>query len=155
MNNFKGWILDALPRESAAALGMNIDVTYIPVKRRYLVSMRRMRSFYFPHISEKNLFIHHRSFLYVESKRNLKPARNRIWLTHFDNPCELDLLVTKEMYINKLFVQNSRLIETLVASGFDSKKISMQPGAVNRSLFFPMSFNMTSQGYFLITGDCK
>jgi len=155
MNNFRGWILDALPRESAQALGMKIDVTYIPVNRRDLMGLRRIRSFYFPRISEKNLFIHHRSFLYVESKRNLKHSRNRIWLTHFDNPSELDLLVAKELYIDKLFVQNSRLIETLVASGFDSKKISMQPGAVNRSLFYPMSFNMNSHGYFLITGDCK
>jgi glycosyltransferase involved in cell wall biosynthesis len=155
MNNFKGWILDALPRESAAALGMKIDVTYIPVERRYLLSMRRIRSFYFPPISEKNLFIHHRSFLYVESKRNLKRSRNRIWLTHFDDPSELDLLISKEMCIDKLFVQNSRLNKSLVASGFDPKKISMQPGAVNRSLFFPSSCNMVGGGYFLFTGDCK
>jgi glycosyltransferase involved in cell wall biosynthesis len=155
MSNFKGWILDALPRESAAALGMKIDLTYIPVKRRHLLSVNRIRNFYFPRISEKNLFIHHRSFLYVESKRNLRRSKNRIWLTHFDNPSELNLLTSKEMCIDKLFVQNSSLTKSLVASGFDSNKISMQPGAVSRSLFFPSSSNIVGQGYFLFTGDCK
>jgi glycosyltransferase involved in cell wall biosynthesis len=155
MQNFKGWILDALPREAAKALERKIDITFIPVKRRNLVSVRRIRNFYFPYIAEKNLFIHHRSFLYVESKRNLEFSINRIWLTHFDQPCELDLLVSRSMYIDKLFVQNSRLFESLVASGFESNKISIQPGAVNRTLFFPSKSNTNGRGYFLFTGDCK
>ena len=155
MSNFKGWILDAIPRDSAIAANVNIEVYYLAVSRRLLVNPVYLSSFLYPRVGDENLFVHHRSFLHVDKKRDLKNSRNRIWLTHFDDKHDLIELFTRRHYIDKLFVQNLQNIDSLVKVGFDRNVISLQPGAIDRNRFFPDKHNTHMHKYFLITGDCK
>jgi glycosyltransferase involved in cell wall biosynthesis len=155
MSNFRGWILDAIPRESAAAINQEVQFSYLPVRRRELVSMNSIRNYFAPRPSKFNLFIHHRSFFFVKERANLLTSRNRIWLTHFDKFSDVEELSSCIEYIDKLFVQNANLALALAEAGFPESKLSIQPGAVNRQLFSPLSYPGIEEGYFLFTGDCK
>ena len=155
MSNFKGWILDAIPRESAIAARVPIKVNYLAVNRRQLLRLGYLRNYFFPRIGADNFFIHHRTFLLVDAKRNLKQSRNRIWLTHFDDLTDLNQLFLRRNYIDRLFVQNSYILELLLTKGFERSKISLQPGAIDRFKFFPSPVVDRGNNYLLITGDCK
>lgn len=155
MGNFRGWILDAIPRESAAAVGKRIIITYLPVGRRYLYTLGSFRSYFFPRVGVENFFIHHRSFIFVSTKRDIQKSRNRIWVTHFDEVSDIDYLLDQRFYIDKLFVQNLNLANLLFRAGFSAEQISVQPGAIDRADYYPLSERNVKNSYFVFTGDCK
>jgi glycosyltransferase involved in cell wall biosynthesis len=155
MSNFRGWILEAIPRESADAIDQEVTFSFIPTRRRELITFRATQNYFVPRTGRFNLFIHHRTFLFVDKKQKLQSSRNRIWLTHFDDNSEIELLVRRRRYIDTVFVQNSRLSKLLTASGFPVEKISIQPGAINRSTFSPSNDSGSHTDYFLFTGNCR
>ena len=155
MSNFRGWILDAIPRESAVAINQEVQFCYLPVRRRELLTVKSFRNYLAPCPSKYNLFIHHRSFFFVKNRAELLKGRNRIWLTHFDVRADIEKLSDCVEYIDKLYVQNSTLALALANVGFPHSKVSVQPGAVNRQLFSPLKTSINQEEYFLFTGDCK
>jgi len=155
MSNFKGWILDALARESASAINARINIQYIPTSRREIRTFKALKSKYFPSAKGNNLFFHHRSFFETEKRVSLQESENRIWLTHFEVDGDIQKLLQRESIISKLFVQNLALRARLLESGFSEDKLNVTPGAVDRSQFFPSLIKNDDDQYFLFSGDCK
>ncbi len=155
MSNFKGWILDALARESAHAVNARINIHYIPTSRREIRTIKAVRAKYFPNAGGNNLFFHHRTFFETEEKVSLQKSQNRIWLTHFEVDNDIQQLLRREAIISKLFVQNTTLRDKLLGSGFSEHKLHVTPGAVDRSHFFPSLITNYDKHYFLLSGDCK
>lgn len=155
MSNFKGWILDALARESAEAIGAPINIQYIPASRRDIRSTKTFKSFYFPKAIGNNLFFHHRTFIEVDKRVALQESKNRIWLTHFDEMNSIDELLNRDSRISRIFVQNISLRDVLVDAGFSEDKLRVTPGAVDRNQFFPSGERYSNDSYFLFSGDCK
>ncbi len=155
MSNFKGWILEALARESAHAINAPINIQYIPTSRREIRTIKELRAKYFPIARGNNLFFHHRTFFDTEKRVSLQKSQNRIWLTHFEVDDEIQKLLQREAIISKLFVQNITLRDKLLGSGFSENKVHVTPGAVDRSKFFPSLITNYDKQYFLFSGDCK
>ena len=155
MSNFKGWILDALARESAHAIHARVNIQYIPTSRREIRTIKALRVKYFPNAVGNNLFFHHRTFFEIEKRISLQKSQNRIWLTHFEVNDDIQKLLRREAIISKMFVQNIALKEKMLQSGFSEDKLHVTPGAVDRSQFFPNLMNNFHHQYFLFSGDCK
>jgi glycosyltransferase involved in cell wall biosynthesis len=155
MSNFKGWILDALARESAQAIGAPINIQYIPASRRDIRSLKSFKSLLFPKTIGSNLFFHHRTFLEVDKRVSLQESENRIWLTHFDEMDSIEELVNRDSRISKIYVQSISLRDVLVGAGFSENKLQVTPGAVDRKQFFPSAESYSNDSYFLFSGDCK
>ena len=155
MSNFRGWILDAFAKESAAAINAPINIQYVPVNRRELRSLDSFKSKYLPKTDGNNLFFHHRTFLEVNKRVSLQESRNRIMLTHFDELDQIRELVIRSSLISTLFVMNTSLRDALVGAGFSSEKLQVTPGAVDRKIFFPSVESCSKDRYFLFSGDCK
>ena len=101
MSNFRGWILDAFAKESAAAINAPINIQYVPVNRRELRSLDSFKSKYLPKTDGNNLFFHHRTFLEVNKRVSLQESRNRI-RTVSKSEIESVALKLFENYISKL-----------------------------------------------------
>ena len=155
MSNFKGWILEALARESAHAINAPINIQYIPTSRRDIRTIKALRAKYFPNAGGNNLFFHHRTFFETEKRVSLQKSQNRIWLTHFEEDDDVKQLLRLEAIISKLFVQNITLRDKMLNNGFSEHKIHVTPGAVDRSQFFPSLIANNDNQYFLFSGDCK
>jgi glycosyltransferase involved in cell wall biosynthesis len=155
MSNFKGWILDALARESAHAVNARINIQYIPTSRREIRTTKTLRAKYFPNARGNNLFFHHRTFLEIEKRVSIQESQNRIWLTHFEDDNEIQKLLKRDGIISKFFVQNMTLRDKMLESGFSEEKLYVTPGAVDRSQFFPSFISHYDEEYFLFSGDCK
>jgi glycosyltransferase involved in cell wall biosynthesis len=155
MSNFKGWILDALARESAHAINARVNIQYIPTSRREIQTINTFRAKYFPNARGNNLFFHHRTFFEVEKRVSLEESQNRIWLTHFEVDEEIQKLLRRDAIISKFFVQNTTLRDKMLESGFSKDKLHVTPGAVDRSRFFPSLISNHGENYFLFSGDCK
>jgi len=155
MSNFKGWILEALARESAHAINAPINIQYIPTSRREIRTFKALRAKNFPNARGNNLFFHHRTFFEIEKRVSLEKSQNRIWLTHFEGEDEIRQLLRRDAIISKLFVQNLTLRNIMLESGFSEHKLHVTPGAVDRSEFFPGSISHYDEKYFLFSGDCK
>ncbi len=155
MSNFRGWILEAIPREAARCIEEEVKFVYVPVSRREAFRYQAFVNYFFPKLSKFNLFIHHRTFLLVANKKNVRNCRNRIWLTHFDDYRDIQRLVAHKDAIDKVFVQNSNLANFLLRHGFSIKQVSIQPGAIDSLVFFSSVLPLTHGNYFLISGDCK
>jgi len=155
MSNFKGWILDALARESAHAVNARVNIQYIPTSRREIRTTKTLRAKYFPNARGNNMFFHHRTFLEIEKRVSLQESQNRIWLTHFEVDDEIQKLLQRDAIISKFFVQNMTLRDKMLESGFSEEKLYVTPGAVDRSQFFPSLISHYDEKYFLFSGDCK
>ena len=136
MSNFKGWILEALARESAHAINEPVNIQYIPTSRRDIRTINALRAKYYPNAGGNNLFFHHRTFFETEKRVSLEKSQNRIWLTHFEEDDDVQQLFRREAIISKLFVQNITLRDKMLNNGFSEYKIHVTPGAVDRSRFF-------------------
>jgi glycosyltransferase involved in cell wall biosynthesis len=155
MSNFRGWILEALAVEAAKAVDVDVNVQYIPVSRREIRSISSLKAKFRPEVNGNNMFVHHRTFLEVDKRFVISGSCNRVWLTHFDELCDINQLILRESRISKAFVQNTQLKESLVSEGFPESKLRVIPGAVERSIFHPSQGLVQEGKYFLFSGDCK
>jgi len=153
----KGWIMDAIARESAAAIGAHPKFQYVAVSRRELLSASNFRTRFFPKFSLINLFMHHSTFIEIADRHKLESFHNSVFVTHFDKPTsEILGQLRKLRDANRILVQNTTTARSIQLLGFDAKNISVVYGAVNRDFYFPDSRKSVNQDPFvLIVGDCK
>lgn len=149
-----GWILEAMARESAAACDENITVVRVPTSRREFVNPLNwnLETISRPKY-HKVLFVHHETL--ARNRTNLQNRDARLLLTHFDQEYLLDLnLLDKVKTVSKVIVQNVNMSNLLIEAGVERAKIEIGYGAVNRSIYHPLT-NGYFKDYVLIVGDCK
>jgi glycosyltransferase involved in cell wall biosynthesis len=153
----KGWIMDAIAKNSAAAIGIHPRFQYITFSRREILSPSNFKTRFFPKFSPVNLFMHHSTFIKIADQHDLKLFKNFVFVTHFEKPMRNMLPeIRKLMNADRILVQNTNNARMIEQLGFDPKNISVVYGAVDRKFYFPESASTLKQELFvLIVGDCK
>jgi glycosyltransferase involved in cell wall biosynthesis len=153
----RGWILDAIARESAEAINLKPSFDYLAVSRREMVNPRLFLRKYFRKKTDVNLFMHHDMLLKFPKKHFLHSSDNHAYLTHFSNHSLYDAdLIWRLRMCNKVIVQNSYVKSLVAKAGIDEGKIFVAFGAVDRGTYFPMQYvTELKSPYVIIVGDCK
>lgn len=153
----KGWILDALARESAKAVNLKPNYQYLPVSRRELIKPSIIASKFFPKLASMNVFMHHSTFLEIYKKVNLKDSWNSVFVTHLESRNSTVMQSLKKLNgSQRIIVQNSEMKSILSGIGIEDSKIVIGYGAVDRSIYFPSLSTLENYNtYVLVVGDCK
>lgn len=153
----RGWILEAIVRESASEIKEDIRVNLITSTKREKFNPINWITLLPRFNSEKRLFIHHQVLKHVDIPTLTKSTRNRLLLTHFDpdNLVPLEVKNTITLW-NRILVQNSRTKDLLMNSvpKIEERQVVVYFGAVNRDLYFPCNLKR-NKSYILVVGDCK
>jgi len=154
LSSYRGWIMEAIPREAAEAITLKVKFRYLPIgfrdAFRYENFISRIR-FRKPTLS---LYMHHTSFL--QHRISLK-SPTRLYLTHFDDTFVLSKEdVRKFCRAQKILVQNRDIESKLISFGIPSDKIQIVYGAVSDTVYYPSHDNsILKSAQVLIVGDCK
>lgn len=150
-----GWILEAFVKESAEAVGEEINIIRVPVGRReYLNPSSWNVTRNLKPKSEKLVFIHHETF--IRNASNINNRRVRLLLTHFDSSELINSTKFNRMSsVERIVVQNNQMKKILIDKlNIEEAKIVVGYGAVNRNKYFPLK-QKTFNDYIIIVGDCK
>jgi len=153
----RGWIIDAIARESAQAFGVRPKFNYVWVSRRELANPKFLFHTLSKSFCDVNVFFHHEVLLRFPDKKLRQSKDNRVYLTHLG----VDLLnnqklLKKLQMCTRIIVQNSTVKEFLVSAEIDINKIFVAYGAVDREYYFPIrELSELKSPYVIIVGDCK
>lgn len=155
----KGWILGALLRDSALALGLTPRTNYFAAGRKELIQYpSAFLSRVNPKVSELNIWANHKTYLWYSEKGAFKQKRNRVFVTHFEKPDPINSGNLHESLrsVERFLVQNLDVRKRLVDCGIDGERIELARGAVDRDIFFPDSKrDPVKKDFVLISGQLK
>ncbi len=146
--------MDAIPREAAQAIGVKINLRYLPsgmrdtLRLRNLVSRVRFRK------PTLRLYMNHLTYL---RHRTFRKVQIRVFVTHFD---DFQILTSRDIdklkCVDKFLVQNSGMKKTLMQLGIRNENIQVVYGAVSNREFSPLqNISEIKRNQILIIGDCK
>lgn len=149
----KGWILDAMAKESAASIGLRPTISYIPVSRREFLNFNLAKNYLAPRFLKNNLFMHQDTFINFNNRGKISGGNNSVFVTHISENLEnYRSLADAE----KIFVQNRSMSESLQTLGILKEDISIIYGAVDHEQYFPVTVAQRDvDSYVLIASDCK
>ena len=146
--------MEAIPRESAAAIGQKVSLKYLPVglkdafKPVNLLSRLSLRK------PALRLYMNHNTYL---RHKPIRKSQIRVFVTHFDESqliSERD--VKKLLKVDKFCVQNRAIKLELIKLGIIKNRIQVVYGAVSNKDFYPAkNFSEVAENQILIVGDCK
>lgn len=146
--------MDAIPRESSAAVGVKINLRYLPLGMRDALQLENFRSRIRFRKSSLRLYMNHATYLH---HRTFRKVETRVFVTHFD---DLQKFSSKEirklLRVDTFLVQNSFMRTALVQLGISREKIQVAYGAVSSCQFSPLQNSSEIQrNQILVIGDCK
>ena len=159
LSEHKGWILEAIARESALACAFKINLTFIPGGKASFFRVKDLIKFLWNRKPKGNcLFINQKSYFKVlkDSLINIDPARASVLYTHYSSWRDSDKLEQAKLLnqCRKVYTLNSLDKVQLIKSGVKEVKIQIVYGGVNRQVYFPQN-SKAALTYVLITGECK
>ena len=151
--SFKGWIMEGIALDSAAAIGISPRFHFFAERKKDYLRPEVLFGLFNFKKSKVHIFMHHRSFF---KYANLVIGRKHVFLTHFDFPDELSKIQWEGLAsADRVITQNSKISSLIENNGVERKKILVGYGGVSRSEYFPMSKLGVSVPYVLIVGECK
>lgn len=153
----RGWIIDAIARESAQAVGVRPKFNYLWVSRRELANPKFLAHALSKRFYDVNVFFHHEVLLRIADRKLRQSKDNRVYLTHLSVDLLSDQKLLKKLQLcTRVIVQNSTVKEFLVSAGIDRNKILIAYGAVDREHYLPIKDSSELKSpYVIIVGDCK
>lgn len=149
----RGWIIDGIAKEAAAAISLKNTRIYVPTRRHHQLNPRRLIDLYRLRNSDDLLFMHFRLFFRYREK--FSSSNMRVFITHLDSK---ELLGVHEIRMlndaQRLIFQNKTVLDFAVSLGVNSEKCLIGHGAVSERDFFPSS-EFSPSSYVLISGECK
>ena len=159
MSGHKGWILEAIARESALACSFKINVVFIPDNKASLFRIKDVMQFLWNLKPKGNiLFINQNSYFKAlkDSLICFNPRNASVLYTHYSLWRDSDKLEQAKLLnrCRKVYTFNSLDKTQLVESGVKDEKIQIVYGGVSRKMYFPQTAK-SAYTYVLITGECK
>jgi glycosyltransferase involved in cell wall biosynthesis len=157
LNSNRGWIMEAIAKESALAIDISPRFQYMHVSRRDLLNPGRLKTFLRPVFGKSSAFIHHSAYLRMASRIPSSSQRNTVFITHmepvdFPSAKDFEILQGADVFV----VQNSGMRDLLEERGISPDKVRVAYGAVSRNVYFPGVTRVEGkEGYVLVVGDCK
>jgi glycosyltransferase involved in cell wall biosynthesis len=156
LSHFEGWIIENMLLEAAKSSGVNVKFNFFPSRKRDFFSYKRVKSLTMPQIGSVNIFAHHETYFYCLRHKLIPAGINRLFVTHFmDNPKWSSEKTEQVNKLDRIFVQNLKIKETLISLGVKRKIIDVVYGAVDKNKFYPSFDELQETPYVLISGDFK
>lgn len=156
--SYKNWILHGMARDAANAANLSIDCHFIAQTKKELVGSLDAFKFYLKlPIRENSLFINHSVFQYVLKNYRFKSEGSRVFFTHNNAESSDHAQLARDLNEAKtVFTYNSRDAEFLRDIGVCRSDLRTIYGAVNRSVFFPLTdWDAKKENFVIFVGDCK
>jgi len=156
LQSYRGWIMEAIARESANAIKISPKVRYIASGRRELVNPRILVNTLIIGGFKDSLFLGYESYLRARKIGQVSPESCNLYFTHQNQiPEHHDF----EKF-SKILVMNEADKRLLTSYGANSERIQIVFGAIDKSIFYPSSVEAAKDlkqrtPYVLITSDCK
>jgi glycosyltransferase involved in cell wall biosynthesis len=159
MSSHKGWILEAIARESALACSVKINTIFIPDSKASLFKIKDLIKFLWNRKPLENcLFINQNTYFKVlkDSHIIINPQCASVLYTHHSSWRDIDKLEQAKLlsHCSKVYTFNSSDKVQLIKSGVNEAKIKIVYGGVNREIYYPQ-IAKSDHTYVLITGECK
>jgi glycosyltransferase involved in cell wall biosynthesis len=158
MSDYKGWILEAIVKESALACSAPVNLVFIPNRKLSYLRIKDLIKFFQNRKPQGNcLFVNQNTYFKVvkDSIIDIDPEQVKVFYTHYSESEFTKLEQSKILSkCNKIFTCNSFDKNQLVELGVNEDKIDVVYGGINREIYFPQITKKT-EDYVLITGDCK
>lgn len=146
--------MEAIPKESAAAIGQEIRLKYLAVGLRHALRPRNWLSRGAIRKPAIRLYMNHNTYL---RHKPIRKSEIRVFVTHFDDSQLISASdVKKLLKVDKFLVQNRAIKLYLIELGIQKKRIQVVYGAVSDKDFCPLkNFSAVVENQVLIVGDCK
>jgi glycosyltransferase involved in cell wall biosynthesis len=164
---FKGWILEAMAKEAAEAIGQKANMYFIPTRKKDFINVKSLipslRFYLERRFFKRVLFINQNTYFYAILKNAIDTPLQycEVLYTHY---VETDLSRSQQAELLsklcKVFVYNSTIKEELVQYGVPREIIQVIYGAINRKIYYPQVQYDKSKfacltPYILVVGRCK
>lgn len=164
---FKGWILEAMAKEAAEAIGQKANMYFIPTRKKDFINVKSLipslRFYLERRFFKEVLFINQNTYFYAILKNAIDTPLQycEVLYTHY---VETDLSRSQQAELlgklRKVFVYNSTIKEELVQYGVPREIIQVIYGAINRKIYYPQVQYDKSKfacltPYILVVGHCK
>lgn len=151
--SFKGWIMEGIARDSAAAIGIQPRFRFFAERKRDYLKLKVLLGLFDYKKSSVHIFMHHRTYWKFA---NQVVGKRHLFLTHIDHPGDLTLERWRGFVLpDCVITQNSQTAGLAQNIGVDMAKILIGYGGVSRSQYFPVSRLGLQAPFVLIVGDCK
>ena len=159
---YRGWILEAIIKESLPYIDESIKISYIANSRRNIIKQVLLnKSIFSPRIKSGDLCVNQNTLVTIISKADKSEFpvldSSRVFFTHEDMNTKMDE-VKRDLLkkVGKVIVMNSDSKRWLVANGVEEKRVVVAYGAINRKIFYPLTKEMKiKEKYIYIVGDSK
>ncbi len=151
--SYRGWIMEAIPRESALAISQKVKLRFVPSTNREKLNLLNLTSLLRKQRPSKTLYMGHSTYF---KHRVRDQSEIRLFITHFDSDFQPSRnQIDNLRKVNVFLVQNSFIKQFLISIGIDSSRIRVVCGAVSNSHFHPIEEKERIKKRVLIVGDCK
>lgn len=149
----KGWVLDGIAKEAAAALALKSSRLYLATRLHHHINVRRAFAIRLLRKSDVILFLHFRPFFRVIER--LPNSNVRVFITHLDSKeqfGEREIRLLNKA--SRVIFQNKAVLDYAVELGLSREKCLVGHGAVSEKVFYPL-IQLPRKRYVLISGECK
>lgn len=155
LNSYRGWIMEAIAKESAQAISFRPNYKYLPSSRSELFNLSVMKSLIQKDFSN-SLILGYETYLRILKLGTVDEESCNLYFTHLNYAIDSNLL----NQFSQILVMNSQLKLTMTSQGVHEGKIQVVYGAVDKEVFKPIK-DYSSQklglpdNFILVSSDCK
>jgi glycosyltransferase involved in cell wall biosynthesis len=157
LESYKGWVIDGMLRDALNSIELKARWVYIPETRKSV--LKWVSVFLQILTARKNLKVYgnHKTFFAVQKRRVLRFGPCRVFVTQvLDGDKSLEHTNNQTISnVERFLVQNFRVMDLLSTAGVERSKIVVNPGGVDRTLFFPVTDLSEISDYVLISGSFR
>jgi len=153
-SSYRGWIMEAIPRESAKAIGLKVRMRFVPVGLKERAKPRNIVTFLSLRKPSLRLYMNHMTYL---QHKSIRRSKTRVFVTHLDESHQLGSDdIQKLSKVDTFFVQNHAMKLELMRLGINENSLEVVFGAVSGREFYPIEQSSEIEpNQVLIVGDCK
>lgn len=154
--SFRNWIIDGILRESLAAIKKDADFYFFPDSRKSVLKRLHTKFQIKNRGYQRLVYGNHKTYLEFNLERNSN-SDSRVFVTQIlDHDFSLQKAPANKLTrVERFVVQNKQVYNYLMELGVDKSRIRLNPGGINRHIFYPLPSSTDIQDFILISGSFK
>jgi glycosyltransferase involved in cell wall biosynthesis len=155
--SYRAWVIAGMLRDSLSSINKEAAWYYFPDSRKFLARRIQVKSRCWKNTHSLLVFGNHKTYLELYKGKKIAKSKVRVFVTQILED-DKSLEIASEQTLNlveRYIVQNGHVASYLRELGIPQRKIVVNPGGIDREIFYPLSDLNSVGDYILVSGSFK
>lgn len=155
--SYRTWVIAGMLRDSLSSINQEAVWYFFPDSRKSLAKRIQVKSKCRKNAHSLQVFGNHKTFLEFYKGKKIANSKIRVFVTQIlENDKSLEIASEQTLNLaERYIVQNGNVASYLMKLGIPQRKIVVNPGGIDRDIFYPLLELNSVRDYVLISGSFK